>query len=60
MHMTVARLAIFALGADRPTATEADHGALALATAQRKAERGPSKLARRLTRKAALGLAGAF
>ena len=60
MNMTLRLLATVGARAARPTATPNDAHLLELARAQRKAERGPSKLARRLTRKAALGRAGAF
>lgn len=60
MKITMRLLATFAARAARPTANPKDAESLIMARAQRHVERGPSKLARRLTRKAALGQSGAF
>lgn len=58
--MTLKRLAPIMLATTRPGAGAAELAAAEAAVAQRKKERGPSKLARRLTRKVALGRSGAF
>lgn len=60
MNMTLRRLAPLVARASEDAATDADVNRLGLALALRRHERGPSKLARRLRRKATLGRAGAF
>lgn len=60
MHMTLSRLHGLMQRALDKRADQAAINRAALALEQRRAERGPSKLARRLRRKGELGLAGAF
>ncbi len=60
MHMTLKRLAPILLAIKRPGAGAPELETAAAALAQRKQERGPSKLARRLRRKHALGRSGSF
>lgn len=60
MNMTLKRLAPILLAIKRPGAGAFELAVAEAALAQRKQERGPSKLARRLTRKHALGRSGAF
>ena len=60
MMMTLRRLAPLVARASETSATSDDVVSLGVALAKRRRERGPSKLARRLRRKHALGLAGAF
>lgn len=60
MMMTLRRLAPLIARVAQNSATSDDVVSLGVALAQRRRERGPSKLARRMRRKHALGLAGAF
>ena len=60
MNMTLRRLAPLMLAARLPNAGVATGARALAAVEQRIAERGPSKLRRRLRRKVELGRSGAF
>lgn len=60
MHMTLKRLAPILLAATWPGASAPAVATAMVELAQRKRERGPSKLARRLRRKRELGRSGSF
>lgn len=60
MNMTLRRFAALLERAAAPAATALDFERAVAADEQRRRERGPSKLARRLRRKHELGHAGAF
>lgn len=60
MHLTLRRLRVLLDLASAPGANSEDKARLFRACEQRRRERGPNKLRRRLTRKVALGRSGAF